>query len=413
MWLSLTTPRERRTLLAGFLGYGLDGFDFMIYTFLIPTLLVVFRMSNAQAGYIAAGALATSAIGGWGAGVLADRFGRVRVLQWTVVWFAVFTFLCGFAQNYGALLVTRALQGFGFGGEWAVGAVLVAETIDACHRGRAVGLVQSSWAVGWAAAVFAYWGVYALVPPAIGWKILFWLGIAPALLVLYLRRNVQESDLYLSSRATLSQHTAALDDRRRALAIFEGSLLRTTLLASALCCGMMGAYYSVTTWLPTYLAKERHLSVTGTSGYLLVLIAGSFCGYLAGAWLSDALGRRRCFMLYAASGALLVVAYTYAPITDAEMLALGFPLGFFLSGIFSGMGAFLAELYPSAVRGSGQGFSYSLGRAVGAFFPAIIGVWSARSSLGIAIGAMTATGYVLVVAAAWALPETRGRALAE
>jgi MFS family permease len=412
MWLSLTTPRERRTLLAGFLGYGLDGFDFMMYTFLIPTLLAVFRMSNAQAGYIAAGALATSAIGGWGAGVLADRFGRVRVLQWTVVWFALFTCLCGFSQTYGALLVTRALQGFGFGGEWAVGSVLVAETIDARHRGRAVGLVQSSWAVGWAAAVFAYWGVYALVPPAIAWKTLFWLGIAPAILVVYLRRNVQESDLYLSSRRILSQH-ASEPDRSRSLAIFEGSLLRTTLLASALCCGMMGAYYSVTTWLPTYLAKERHLSVTGTSGYLLVLIAGSFCGYLAGAWLSDALGRRRCFMLYAACGALLVVAYTYLPITDAEMLALGFPLGFFLSGIFSGMGAFLAELYPSSIRGSGQGFCYSLGRAVGAFFPAIIGVWSARSSLGAAIGAMTAAGYALVVAAAWALPETRGRALAE
>jgi MFS family permease len=369
-------------------------------------------MSNAQAGYIAAGALATSAIGGWGAGVLADRFGRVRVLQWTVAWFALFTFLSGFTQTYGELLLTRALQGFGFGGEWAVGSVLVAETIDARHRGKAVGLVQSSWAVGWAAAVFAYWGVYALVPPAIAWKTLFWLGIAPAILVVYLRRNVQESDLYLSSRRILSQH-ASEPDRSRSLAIFEGSLLRTTLLASALCCGMMGAYYSVTTWLPTYLAKERHLSITGTSGYLLVLIAGSFCGYLAGAWLSDALGRRYSFMLYAASAALLVVAYTYVPINDAWMLALGFPLGFFLSGIFSGMGAFLAELYPSSIRGSGQGFCYSLGRAVGAFFPAIIGVWSARSSLGAAIGAMTAAGYALVVAAAWALPETRGRALAE
>jgi MFS family permease len=413
MWLSLTTPRERRTLLAGFLGYGLDGFDFMIYTFLIPTLLVVFRMSNAQAGYIAAAALAASAIGGWGAGVLADRFGRVRVLQWTVVWFAVFTFLCGFTQSYGALLVTRALQGFGFGGEWAVGSVLVAETIDARHRGRAVGLVQSSWAVGWAAAVFCYWGLYALMPSAIAWKILFWLGIAPALLVVYLRRSVQESDLYLSRRRPGSKRAPALNERSDALAIFEGSMLRTTLLASGLCCGMMGAYYSVTTWLPTYLTRERHLSVTGTSGYLLVLIAGSFCGYLAGAWLSDALGRRRSFMLYAASAALLVVAYTYVPITDAWMLALGFPLGFFLSGIFSGMGAFLAELYPSSVRGSGQGFCYSLGRAVGALFPAIIGVWSARSSLGAAVGAMTVAGYALVIAAAWALPETRGRALAE
>src|SRR3984885_4697237 len=208
MWLSLTTPRERRTLLAGFLGYGLDGFDFMIYTFLIPTLLAVFRMSNAQAGYIATGALATSAIGGWGAGVLADRFGRVRVLQWTVAWFALFTFLSGFTQTYGELLLTRALQGFGFGGEWAVGSVLVAGTIDARHRGKAVGLVQSSWAVGWAGAAFAYWGVYALAPPAIAWKILFWLGIAPALLVVYLRRKVQESDLYLSLQRAPSQHAS-------------------------------------------------------------------------------------------------------------------------------------------------------------------------------------------------------------
>jgi MFS family permease len=414
MWLSLTTPRERRTLLAGFLGYGLDGFDFMIYTFLIPTLLVVFRMSNAQAGYIATAALATSAIGGWGAGVLADRLGRVRVLQWTVAWFAVFTCLSGFTHTYAELLCTRALQGFGFGGEWAVGSVLVAETIDARHRGKAVGLVQSSWAVGWAAAAIAYWGVYALVPAATAWKIIFWVGIAPALLVVYLRRKVQESDLYLSSqRARSSRHADPRATRREALAILGSPLLRTTLLASTLCCGMMGAYYSVTTWLPTYLAKERHLSVTGTSGYLLVLIGGSFCGYLVGAWLSDALGRRRCFMLYAACGALLVVAYTYTPITDAQMLALGFPLGFFLSGIFSGMGAFLAELYPSAVRGSGQGFCYSLGRAVGAFFPAIIGQWSARSSLGACIGVMTATGYALVIAAAWTLPETHGRTLAE
>jgi len=419
MWLSLTTPRERRTLLAGFLGYGLDSFDFMIYTFIIPTLLGVWGMSNAQAGYIASGALVTSSIGGWGAGVLADRFGRVRVLQWTVVWFALFTFLSGFTQSYGELLVTRALQGFGFGGEWAVGSVLVAETIDARHRGKAAGLVQSSWAVGWAIAALAYWGAYAAAPPATAWRILFWLGIAPALLVVYLRRSVRESDLFQSSRRARPLHrdrsaeAGSAAARSAALDIFRGPVLRTTLWASALCCGMMGAYYSVTTWLPTYLGEERHLSVMGTSGYLLVLIAGSFCGYLAGAWLSDALGRRRCFMLYAACGALLVTVYTYAPLTDEVMLVLGFPLGFFLSGIFSGMGAFLAELYPNAIRGSGQGFCYSLGRAVGALFPALIGAWSARSSLGAGIGAMTAAGYALVVAAAWALPETRGRALAE
>jgi MFS family permease len=159
------------------------------------------------------------------------------------------------------------------------------------------------------------------------------------------------------------------------------------------------------------LRNERHLSVLGTSSYLLVLIAGSFAGYLTGAWLADALGRRRSFILFALGGALLIFTYTWTPITDREMLALGFPLGFFLSGIFSGTGAFLAELYPNAARGSGQGFCYSAGRAIGAFCPALIGAWSAWFSLGAGIGAVTAVSYGVVIAAAWALPETRGRQL--
>jgi MFS family permease len=405
MWLHETTLRERRTLLAACLGFGLDGFDFMIYTFVIPSLLATWHMSGAQAGYIATGALLTSAAGGWGAGVLADRFGRVRVLQWTVVWFAAFTFMSGFTHSYSGLLIVRALQGLGFGGEWTVGSVLVAETIEARHRGKAAGFVQSSWAIGWAAAALAYGAVYTLMPPEIGWRVLFWMGIAPALLIVYIRRHVEESDLFVKSRQVESA------GRARFLDIFRPPLLRTTVLASFLCAGMLGAYYSVTTWLPTYLSRERHLSVVGTSSYLLVLIAGSFAGYLTGAWLSDALGRRRCFMLYALSGAALILVYTRISVTDNEMLALGFPLGFFLSGIFSGMGAFLAELYPNAVRGSGQGFSYNSGRALSALFPALIGAWSAHASLGVGIGAMTAAGYGMVIAAAWALPETRGREL--
>lgn len=407
MWLHETTLRERRVLIAGFFGYGLDGFDFMIYTFVIPTLLATWKMSNTEAGYIATGALITSAAGGWAAGILADRFGRARVLQWTVLWFAVFTFLSGFTHSFQGLLITRAMQGFGFGGEWAVGSVLIAETIDARHRGKAAGLVQSSWAVGWAGAAIAYWALYAWLPPSMAWKVLFWIGIAPALLIAYIRRSVEEPSQFLAAR---DQRT--LGGSGRFLDIFRGPLRSTTALASVLCCGMMGAYYSVTTWLPTYLANERHLSVLGTSSYLLVLIAGSFAGYLAGAWLTDVIGRRRGFMWFAAGGGILIVAYTLMPINDAEMLVLGFPLGFFLSGIFSPVGAFLAELFPNAVRGSGQGFCYSVGRAIGALFPAIIGVWSAHASLGVGIGVMSVTGYCVVIAAAWALPETRGRALA-
>jgi MFS family permease len=403
VWLRETSPSERHTLIAAYLGYGLDGFDFMIYTFIIPTLLALWHMSKAQAAYIVTGALLTSAVGGWAAGVLADRYGRVRVLQWTVAWFAAFTALSGFTDSYPALFCTRALQGLGFGGEWAVGSILIAETLPARHRGKAAGLVQSSWAIGWAAAALAFAGLYALLPPPLAWRVLFWLGIAPALLIFYVRRRVPESPLY-----------AALRERRgeaHFLDIFAAPLRRTTLFASLLCTGMLGAYYAVNTWLPTYLSTERHLSAGGTSRYLLVLIAGSFAGYLTSAWLSDALGRRRCFMLFAAAGGVLVLTYTRAAVSDAEMLALGFPLGFFQSGIFSGMGAYLSELYPSAVRGSGQGFTYSFGRAASALFPAVIGAASEHAPLAACIGATTAAGYGLVIAAAWVLPETRGRVL--
>jgi sugar phosphate permease len=172
---------------------------------------------------------------------------------------------------------------------------------------------------------------------------------------------------------------------------------------------MLAAYYSVTTWLPTFLETERHLSVTGRTGYLLMLITGSLAGYLASAWLSDAVGRRPGFIVFAVCGAALILIYTRMPVSGGMML-IGFPLGFFVLGIFSGMGACFAELFPGTVRGSGQGFCYSIGRAIGAAFPALIGLWSTHVALGQSIGLMTVGAYSLVVIAAWALPETRGRA---
>jgi MFS family permease len=404
MWLQRTTDNERRAMLAAYAGYGLDGFDFLVYTFIIPTLITLWGMSKAQAGYIASATLLTSAIGGWGAGVLADRFGRVRILQLTVLWFTAFTFLSGFTHSYGQLLFTRAMQGFGFGGEWSVGSVLVAETIEARHRGKAAGVVQSSWSVGWAAAALAFWAVNILLPPELGWRVLFWMGILPALLIIYIRRNVQEPPIYVALRAR------QIDERAvDFLAIFRPPLLRNTFWATVLATGMLGAYYSVTTWLPTFLETERHLSVTGRTGYLLMLITGSLAGYLASAWLSDAVGRRRGFIVFAVCGAALILLYTRMPVSGG-MLLIGFPLGFFVLGIFSGMGACFAELFPGAVRGSGQGFCYSIGRAIGAACPALIGLWSGHVPLGQSIGLMTVGAYSLVVIAAWALPETRGRA---
>ena len=413
MWLQSTSASERRALLATYAGYGLDGFDFMIYSFIIPTLLTLWSMSKAEAGYIASGALITSAIGGWAAGVLADRFGRARILQLTVLWFAIFTFLSGFTHNFGELFVTRAMQGFGFGGEWSVGSVLVAEIIDARHRGKATGLVQSSWSVGWAAAALAFWAVSAIVPATVAWKILFWLGILPGLLVIYIRRKVPEPAIFMQMRAQRIARAGNMPARRGVfLDIFRPPLLRTTILATMLSTGMLAAYYSITTWLPTFLANERHLSVGASTGYLLMLISGSLAGYLVSAWLTDTIGRRRGFILFAACAMVLILLYTRLPVAGG-MFLIGFPLGFFILGIFSGMGACLAELYPSAVRGSGQGFTYSVGRGIGGLCPSLIGLLSTRFPLGDAIAGFTVAAYALVIVSALAIPETRGRVLIE
>ncbi len=402
MWLAQASRGQRRVLLAAYAGYGLDGFDFMVYSFVIPSLLTLWHMSKAQAGSIATAALVTSSIGGWAAGVLADRYGRARLLQLTVIWFSLFTFLSAFTHSATQLFMTRALQGFGFGGEWAVGSILVAESIDARHRGKAAGLVQSSWSVGWAGAAVAFWLANACLPIEVAWRVVFGLGILPGLLLIYIRRNVEEPPMFLRTRR---------QDRRHFMSIFQPPYLLHTVLATLLATGMLGAYYSVTTWLPTYLATERHLSVDGTTTYLMTVILGSLAGYLTSGWLADRIGRRRGFILFAVCGSLLIVLYTRLPLTGIGMALIGFPLGFFLLGVFSGMGAFLAELFPGALRGSGQGFTYSMGRGLGGFCPLIIGRLSNHVALGDSIAGFTVAAYALVVLTSCWLPETRGRVL--
>lgn len=409
IWLRDTTAVERRALAAAYGGYGLDGFDFMMYSFVIPALLTAWQMSKTEAGYITSGALVASAMGGWAAGILADRYGRARILQLTVLWFAVFTFLSGFTQSFAQLFMTRTLQGFGFGGEWAVGSVLVSEMVAPKYRGRAAGLVQSSWSVGWGLAAVAFWAVSALLPQEVAWRVVFWLGLLPGAFIVYIRRNVPEPPVYLAARArrAASQSQAGINP---VWGIFGAKLLPTTLLATLLSTGMMAAYYSVTNWLPAYLSTERHLSVANTTGYMLMIIIGSLAGYLVSASLTDALGRRRGFIVFAVCAAALVVMYTGMPLTRS-MLLIGFLMGFFVLGIFSGMGAYLSELYPGEVRASGQGFCYSIGRGVGGFCPLLIGLLSDHVSLGRSIAGFTVGAYALVVVSALALPETKVKSL--
>ena len=396
------TPVQKKTFAACFAGWALDGFDFQLYPLIIPSLIALWHIEPGTAGALATVTLLMSALGGWLAGQLADRIGRVRTLQLTVAWFSVFTCLCGLCTNVEQLFVARSLMGLGFGGEWTAGSVLIAEVVEARWRGRAVGLVQSSWALGWGAAVLAGTAILTELPPEWSWRVLFLIGLLPALLLLYIRRNVAEPEIYREK----PKGGAPLS------AIFAPGFLRTTIPAALLMTGMQGGYHAITNWLPTYLRSTKGISVLGSRDYLMVVIAGSFAGYVVGAFLTDKIGRKGHLVIYSLCGLAAVFAYTHLDIGNDAMLWLGFPLGFFASGIFSSAGAYLSELYPTTVRGAGQGFCYNFGRGIGALVPWIIGSLSKSLGLGEAIGLFAAGSYLLVFVCVAFLPETRGRELA-
>ncbi len=400
-------PKEKKTFWGCFLGWALDGMDFMIYPLVIGTIITLWQVDRGMAGLAVTATLLASAFGGWFAGYLADRIGRVKTLQITVLWFSCFSLICAFTQDFNQLMIARGLLGFGFGGEWAAGAVLMGETIRAEYRGRAVGTVQSAWALGWGAAVLMQAILFTVLPPDMAWRAMFALGFLPALLLIYIRRHVDEPELASEAREKLASQGKAPS----ILEIFKPGVLKTTILASILTMGCQGGYYAISSWVPTFLKTERKLSVVGSTSYLAFLIVGSFIGYLVGAWMADRYGRRKLFIIFGIGAALLTLAYTQLEITNEMMMWLGFPLGFFASGYFSGMGAFLTELYPTRLRGSGQGFTYNFGRGMGALFPALVGYFSVKYGLGNAIALFGCFAYGVFVLAAILLPETKGREL--
>jgi MFS family permease len=407
-WFRELTAKERSTMLACFGGWSLDAFDVQMYSFVIPTVIGIWGLSRGEAGLIGTVTLLISSFGGWFSGTLADRFGRVKMLQITILWYSVFTFLCAFAQNFEQLFILRALHGFGFGGEWAAGAVLMGEVIRDKYRGRGVGLVQTGWAVGWGASALVYTAVYWMLPETLAWRVLFGIGLVPAVFVFWIRRHIDEPDIYKTQRS--SRPAIGIS---HLFSAFRGVHLATTIKVSLMVAGAQGAGYAVGIWMPTYLRTVRHLSATSTGGFLLVQILGALCGFLIGSFLSDAIGRKWTFLWSAILSFVFILLYMFVPMDNSALLLAGIPLNVVLLMKFPPMGPFMTELFPTEVRGNAQGFCYNSGRAIGSFFPTMVGYVSQSLDLGTTIALFSAVASGLMIVMLMLLPETRGRSLAE
>lgn len=403
-WFTTLSKTEKRTFWACFSGWGLDAMDTQMYALTLPTLIALWQMSKGQAGFLGTAVLIMAALGGWIAGMLADRYGRVKILQLTIIWFSAFTFLSGLTHSFGQLLFTRSLQGLGFGGEWAVGAVLISETINAKVRGRVVGAIQAGWAVGYAIAVLISTILFTYLSPDLAWRVFFFIGLAPALLVIWIQRNIEDAAVFSEAGKAGAAKVSVWE-------VFSRPYRPTMLKAVLLTFGIYGGNYVMITWLPAYLKLVLNLSIASVGGYLAINILGSFAGAFLNGWMADAVGRRKTFIIIACCQAVAVAIYTLTPINLTATLFLGFVLGTLQSGTAAGTGAFLAELFPTHIRGTAQGFTGNAGRAIGAVMPTIVGILSDNIKLAAAMGICACASYMIVVIAALLLPETRGRDL--
>ena len=400
------SPEARRALVAASLGWMLDSFDVMLYALVLASLIADLGMDKTTAGQLGSLTLIASAAGGVLFGVVADRFGRTRALIASVLIYSVFTAACGLAQTVAQLAVFRVLLGLGMGGEWASGAALVSETWPDRHRGKALGLMQSSWAVGYGAAAI----VTMLVLPRFGWRAVFFVGILPALFTLWVRRHVPEPDIWRRARES------AAPRRLGGLgAIVSGGLWRLSLAVTLMNACTMFAWWGFNLWVPAYLSLPAGkggvgLSTTAMTTLVVVMQVGMWFGYVTFGFVSDIIGRKRSYVIYVLAAAALLLAYasTRQPIV---LLALGPFVAFFGTGYFSGFGAVTAELYETSIRATAQGLTYNVGRIASAVAPFAVGSLADTHGFGLAFA--LAAGAFVLAAVCWAfIPETRGRALA-
>ncbi|HBY63743.1 MAG TPA: MFS transporter [Solibacterales bacterium] len=381
------------------LGFLLDAMDVLLYVFALQTLRAEFGLSNAQAGLVASVTLIASAAGGIVAGWASDRIGRRRTLIYTILAYSLASGGTATAGGLWELVFWRALVGIGLGGEWSAGATLVSEFWPPEHRAKAIGFMQSGWALGYIAAA----GLSALILPRWGWRVLFLIGVLPALLTLVVRRKVQEPPVWLEHRQARPPLTA----------LFRGAIGRLTFLATTLTTAVLFAYWGLFTWLPGFLSAPRDaggagLTIVRTGGFVIAMQLGAFAGYLCFGWLADRWGRRPAFALYVLGAALVTPLYGTAPGWGGEavLLAMGPLVGFLGTGFFALFGAMLAEIYPTEIRGAGQGFTYNFGRGLSALAPYAVGAIADRSGLGTAL-ALNAAFFLAGAVLVFTLPETK------
>ena len=390
-------PEARKALVAASLGWMLDAFDVMLYALILTAVIADLGLSRETGGLMASLTLGASAVGGLVFGVLADKLGRTRALNLSILLYSVFTFACGFAQNVWQFAIFRIFLGLGMGGEWASGATLVSETWPEKHRGKALGIMQSCWAIGYGLAAI----VVAIVLPRFGWRAVFFVGIIPAIFTLWIRRSVKEPEMW-----TIQRGKQKLDVPR------ESFPLRLAIFLTAMNAATMFAWWGLNLWVPSYLSLPSTQGGVGLSTetmafFVVAMQVGMWFGYVTFGFVSDAFGRKPTYVTYLVLAAILVWFYGTAR-NPMVLLALGPFVAFFGTGYFSGFGAVAAEIFPTSIRATALGVTYNSGRLLSAVAPFVIGSLSQRRGFGAAF--MLTSVAFLIAAVLWiGIPETRGR----